>query len=683
MFEGKEPISTRDGNTDDDILREARERARKATDAWSYNYDEAKKDISFLAGSQWNEREKTIREQEGRPALVLNQLPKFVDQVLGDQRQNRPAISVHPANTGASTKVKSQNGKEYTLAEVYEGLIRNIEYTSFAEAAYDTAFQHAVESGFGWLRVYTDYSCVDSFEQDIKIKPVRDRFSVLIDPRATEVDASDMNWALVTELMSKAEFDKRYPDAMVGELNSDNGWWLQDDSVRVCEYFTREPITREVLLLSDGKTVYRDEVKDVLDEMQQQGITVKRSRKVKTYKVVWRKITAWEVLEGPTEWVGDTIPLVPVWGKSLIVNGQPIYNGLIRHAKDAQRMHNYWLTTVTERIALAPKAPFIGPVEAFEGLENYWNDANRKNFAYLPYNGQIAPARTAPAPMPAAELQMAMQGIEEIKNTIGMFDASLGQKSNEQSGRAILARQREGDTNMFAFVDNLTRAIRRIGKILIDIIPYIYDAERIVRLRLIDGTGDNVMINTTILDIDSGKEIMVHDLSAGKYDVVVTTGPSYNTQRMESAESLMQFAQAVPQAATVAADLIAQNMDWSGADEISKRLKKTLPPNILDPQEMEEAGIQPPQPPQPSPQEQMQMQLQQMKLEEQKLKAEVDIKKAELELQMKQLEMQSKTIDAQHKAVATQQQTNQSNMDSKNLAATVKQLVAQAIAEMQ
>lgn len=675
-MEGNEPIKTRKGNTKDDILFEARKRAEFAATSWDENYRESKDDLRFLSGEQWDAQERANRKQEGRPALVLNQLPKFVDQIIGDQRQNRPSINIAASNTQAtSTKATSMNGKSYSLAEVYEGLIRNIEYTCNAEAAYDEAFQQAVESGFGWLRVYTDYSEMDSFDQDIKIKSIRDRFSVLIDPRTQEVDGSDMDWCFISEMVDREEFRKRYPNAQMGELSDDTQWWLTDDSVRVSEYFIREPVTREILLLSDGRTVYKDEVKDVLDELKKSGVTIQRSRRLKTHKVIWRKITAYEVLEGPKEWVGHTIPVVPVWGKMIMIDGQPNYRGLIRNSKDAQRMHNYWMTTVTEKVALAPKAPFVGPANAFKGYEHYWNEANRKNFAYLPYNdtSNIPPQRQAPTAMPTAEIQMARSAIDEVKNTIGMFDASLGQASNETSGRAILARQREADTGTFAFVDNLSRAIRRVGKICIEIIPKIYDSERAVRIRFRDGKGENIMINQTILDIQTGKEIVVHDLSVGKYDVVVNTGPSYNTQRMEAAESMMQFAQAVPQAAQVIGDLIAQNMDWVGADQIAERLKKVLPPNLLSPEEMEDLEIQPPQPPQPTPQEQMAMEMEKMKLESQKLKAQADMQKAQIDLKIKQMDLQAEQIKMN-------QQSSQSSANNQELAATVKMLVAQALA---
>ncbi|MFW9601829.1 MAG: portal protein [Prevotella sp.] len=679
-----EIIKTRDSNSVEDILEEARQRAKFGIEAWTYNYDEAKKDVLFLSGNQWTEKEKTLREQEGRPALTLNQLPKFVDQILGDQRQNRPAIKVCAVDDDASQKVISQNGKEYSKAELYEGIIRNIEYSCMAESAYDTAFQHAVESGFGWLRVYTDYSTKDSFDQDILIKAIRDRFSVIIDPRAQELDASDMNWCLVTETMSKKEFDKKYPDAQMGTLSEDSQWWLKDDSVRVCEYFTREPAKRELLLLSTGETVYKDEVKDVLDEMAKNGITVVRSRKVNTYKVYWRKITAFEVLEGPTEWVGDTIPVIPVWGKDIMVSGQPIYRGLIRHAKDAQRMHNYWLTTVTERVALAPKAPWVGPAKAFSGYENFWNEANRLNLAYLPYNDQAtsAPQRVAPAPMPTAEIQMAMQGIDEIKNTVGMFDASLGQKSNETSGRAILARQKEGDTGTFAFVDNLSRAIRRVGKILIDIIPHYYDSERLVRMRLIDGTGDNVLINRQVIDEQTGQQITIHDMSAGKYDVVVETGPSYNTQRAEMATMIQSLVQSYPNLMAVAGDLMVGAMDMPNADKISKRLKKTMPMGVLDEQEMQEAGIQPPQP-QPDPS----LQLAQAKIQEIQLQAQISQQEAEANLQLEQIKLEQEKIKTQALLTKTQMeaQTHAQNMQQNAGAneSQIRQIVAKALADYQ
>ena len=687
MFTGKDPISERDGNTVEDILAQARDRARKGEHSWSYNYDEAKKDVVFLAGNQWPDKERILRETEGRPALVLNQLPKFVDQVLGDQRQNRPGIKVHPVSADAGNKVQSMNGQDYTLAEVYEGLIKNIEYTCNAESSYDMAFQQAVESGFGWLRVLTDYSDNDAFEQDIKIKSIRDRFSVLIDPRAQEADASDMNWCFVTEMMSKKEFDKRYPDATIGDLFEDKNWWLSDDSVRVAEYFTREPITRRLLLLTDGRTVYHDEVKDVLDELAASGITIQRERKVKTYKVVWRKITAWEVLEGPIDWPGSTIPIVPVFGKDITVDGQPRYMSLIRHAKDAQRMHNYWMTTVTEKVALSPKAPFVGPAKAFSGYENFWNEANRKNLAYLPYNDEAsaAPQRMMNSPMPTAEVQMAMSGIDEIKNTIGMFDASLGRQGNETSGRAILARQKEGDTGTFAFVDNLSRSIRRCGKIIVELIPKIYDSERVVRIAFRDGTSDNVPINQSIIDMQTGGTVLVHDITTGKFDVVVETGPSYNTQRMEAADTMMQFVQAVPQAGQVAADLIAMNMDWPGADELAKRLKKVLPQGILTEQEAQDAGINPPPPPPPDPKvQQMQLQMQisqqeaqanmqieQLKLKQEEIKTQALVAKSQTDLQM-----------AQHKAT-TAVSGQQPPIDPAQLEAFVRQSVAKALAEYQ
>lgn len=687
MLPGKEPIQTRDGNTEEDRLREIRERAAFGIEVWQHNWDAALEDIQFLAGAQWPEDIKKQREDEGRPCLTLNKLPQYVDQVSGDQRQNRPAISIHPVEANASQeqdKLPSVTGKaDYTLAEIYEALIRNIEYISNAEAHYDTAFQHAAEGGFGWLRAVTRYSSDDAFEQDLYIKSIANRFAVIMDPEATEPDCSDANWCFIGENMKRTEFNKRYPDAQVGDLTDAErtgyAWWCTQDMVRVAEYFYREPTTRELLLMSDGRTLWRDEVKDVLDELAEMGETIIRSRKVKTYKVKWMKVTAFSVLEGPVDWPGRTIPVVPVFGKSITVGDKTFYRGLIRFAKDAQRMHNFWMTAATERVALAPKAPYTGPVEAFEGLEFHWQNANRENKSYLPYNAVPngdRPRREQPASMPAAEINLALAMTEEMKATVGMYDASVGNEGPERSGRAILARQRQGDRGTFAYIDNLARAIRRLGQICVEVIPRIYDSERVLRLRFEDGEGDWVQINQTVRDEESGKDVLVHDIAAGKFDVTVKAGPSYQTQRMEAADSLMQFVQAVPSAGGVVLDLIAKNMDWPGSQEIAARLKKALPPGVLTPEEMEEEGIQPPQ---PTPEQQAAM----AKAEADTAQAQADMAGAKADTAKAEadtMKAQADMAEAQARMAEIQQAASIAGPGT--IEETVRNLVAEAIAEM-
>uniref|UniRef100_UPI002FD97C0A portal protein n=1 Tax=Arsukibacterium sp. TaxID=1977258 RepID=UPI002FD97C0A len=583
----------------------------------------------------------------------------------GDQLQNRPAIHVHPVEENKVQAVQNLAGNsDYDMAELYQYLIRNIEYTSNAETHYDRAFQHCVEGGFGWLRVLTCYANDHAFDQDIKITSIANRFSVLMDPDGTEPDCSDRNYCFISERMKKKDFDRKYPGKRTGELgDADRGeysWWVNEEHIRVAEYFYRVPAKRKLLLLSDQRTVFLDEIEKALPALVEQGITVLREREVQTFKVMWEKITAYDVLEGPKEWPGSTLPITPVLGKEIILSDKTYYRGLIRYAKDAQRMHNFWMTAATERVALAPKAPWTAPAEAIEGYEAEWAAANRENRSVLRYNSLPngdKPSREQPPSMPSAELQIAMSMTDEMKATIGIYDASMGAQSNETSGRAILARQRQGDRGTFAYIDNLGKAIRRIGQILIEIIPKVYDTERVVRMRFEDETGDYVRINQVVQDPVTMEEIKINDISLGRFDVTIKTGPSYQTQRMEAADSLMQFVQAMPAAGGVIMDLIAKNMDWPGASDIAERLRKILPPGILTPQEQEEAGMDT-EPPAPTPAEQAEM-----------VKAEADIAEA----QARMAEAQQKLAEVEALAVM---------QGAGSPAEFVKGLVAEAMAEL-
>ena len=691
MLPGKEPIKTREGDSKEEMLKEIRERAEYAKTAWQHNFDAAQEDIKFLSGEQWPDYIKQQRELKQRPCLTLNKLPQYVDQVLGDQRQNRPAIHVHPTEANIAgagedepQKIPNLTGKvNYSLAEVYEALIRNIEYTSKAEAHYDTAFQHAVEGGFGWLRVLTKYSTDDAFEQDLCIKSIHNRFAVLMDPDAIEPDYSDANWCFIGERMRKKEFEKRYPDAVRGDLiDADRGeysWWVSEEGVRVAEYFWREPKNRTLLLLSDDRVVWEDEVKNVLDELKEMGVTVVRTRKVKTYVVKWAKVTAYEILEGPVTWPGRTIPVVPVLGKEMTIGDKTFYRGLIRYGKDAQRMHNFWMTAATEKSALAPKAPWVADAESIEGYEQEWESANVDNASVLRYNARAdipPPQRNQGTPMPTAELQIAMSFTDEMKATIGLYDASVGAQSNETSGKAILARQQQGDRGTFAYIDNLSRAIGRIGQICIELIPRVYDSERVIRVQFEDGTGDWLRINQMVMDEETGKPVLVHDIAQGKFDVTVKAGPGYQTQRLQAADSLIQFAQAVPSAAGVLADLIAKNMDWPGADEISKRLKKILPPGILDQDEMDELDIQPPQ---PTPEQQAEM----AKAEADIAGAEADKAKAKADTARAQADMAKAEADtAEARAKMAEIERDAMLAGPGSIEETVRNLVAEAMAEI-
>ena len=690
------PKKAKEDNSDDGFIAKARENARAGASYWSENWELAEADLKFISGDQWPDQVRNERELEQRPCLTNNVLPTFVEQIIGDQLQNKPSIKINATDvtrvpdseTGEDTslKIKSLTStKEYELAEVLQGIIKNIEYNCDAEDAYDVAFQGAVEGAFSYLRVRSDYIADDQFEQDLIIEAIENQFSVIIDPSAKKPDKSDMMWCFIDDQMLKDDFKEKYPNASMEPVNTDSvddvGSWFSEQTVRVSEYFTREAVVKDVCLLSDGRSIYKDDIEPVIDELLEQGVTIVRERKVKTFKTLWRKITGRDVLEGPIELKCSTIPVVPVYGKSTTIKKKKIYRSAIRHSIDAQRMANYWDSAATEAVALAPKAPFSGTPEQIEGFEDEWESANTSNLSFLPFNAQSpgdrGPQRQQPAIVPSAEISMSMQSSDKIKSTMGMFDASVGAQGNETSGRAILARQRESDTGSFRFIDNLSKAIRRVGRLLVELIPTIYDTERVVRLKFPDETEDFIKLNEQIFDDESGKWITISDLSIGKYDVVVTTGPAYTTQRMEAADSLMQFAQAVPAAAGIIADLIAQNMDFPGADMMAERLKKILPPNVLSSKERAQLAEDQPEQDQPTPDQQIQMaelETKGQEIEANKMQAQADMAKAETELVKAQLQ------SAEAQAKLEEIEAGAANGDKAYQ--QVRDLVAQALAEM-
>lgn len=718
----QELINTREDNSDDGILAEARERATYGAQYWDEQWRVWEQDLNFIDGQQWDPSDILSRQDAKRPVLTVNTLQAFIDQVLNDGLMNRPAIHVSPADsTGDSIKapdakaspeagkIKSIDGKSsYTLAEIYEGLIRQGEAACGATDHYDTALQHGIETGMGWLVVGTRYCAGITMDQEWYVKAVRNRWAVIMDPDATEPDMSDANWGLIIEEMDGREFRKRYPGANSAPISDHLGdgfaWWTDGQKVRVAQYWRREPVTRELIQLSSGEVCWADDLKvkkpkgsyaengepgvdeiagdvredskgrgTVLDELQAAGITIVRSRKVMTHKVVSRLVTGFTTLEPDKEWPGTTIPIVPVAGKRLDFPDKRIYRGLIHNTKDAKRAENYFLTAAVERIGMAPKAPWVGEVEMFEGHERYWRTSNTENHAYLPYNRTASgnkPERAAPAPMPAAELQMSNVFTDKVKATVGMYDASLGQRSNETSGKAIIARQRESDTGSFVFMDNLNKAIRRIGLILVEIIPRIMDGERVIRILNKDQTEDWVEINKTIIDEQTGERVIINDIQAGKMDVRVKAGPSYNTQRQEAVEALLEFVRVVPAAGAVILDKIAANMDWPGADEIARRLRKIIPKQVLTAKEQEEVTDPNAPPPEPTIPEQIQM-----------LEAQGVLKTAEATIstaKANEAMAQAKTAEAQARMLELQSAT----AGGSELEERIRDIVAETMAQL-
>lgn len=670
-------MSNKESKSDDlSIIRQAKERINDASAYWQDNWDRAKKDLDFLDGNQWGKAEAEERKDKQRVCITNNVLPTFVDQVTGDQRQNRGSIKVLQTGMQSITthegkplelKIDSASGKtSYTLADALNGIIRQIEYNSDAETCYDEAGEAAASSGISYLRLLTKYRD-KSFDQDILIKHIDNQFSVIIDHMAKEPDFSDMAWAVIDSLMPKEEFQRTYPTASTNTDGLiDAARWITDKSVRVCEYFTRESYLEEIHLLSDGSIVSSDDYKKNKSGFEERQVSILRTRKSECYKVYWRKITALEVLEGPTEIPCSHIPITPVWGKKLTIGDKRIYRSVIRHALDAQAMANYWDSAATEAVALNPKSPFIAAAPQIENYENQWNQANNEATSVLVYNPMheqdLGPRRQQPANIPAAEITLGMNSVEKIKSTIGMFDASIGSAGNETSGKAIIARQRQGDRGSFAFIDNLARARKRIGKNIIEMLLRTWDTERTEKLRFEDGSEDFIVLNKSIRS-ESGDWVTINDLSVASYDVVVTTGPSYLTQRAESADTLIKFAQTIPNSSQAIGDLIAKSLDVYGADDMAKRLRKMIPPELLSAAELNEIKKEREQ--------------NEMAEEPKEPPPEVIIK--QIELQMKQIELEADQVRLEAekaKAAAAMQQAQAGSEDA------MRAMIADAMAEL-
>nr|WMC99332.1 portal protein [Aminobacter aminovorans] len=578
----------------DDLLREAREAFQRASDVENDNRQTALEDIRFArAGEQWPADIVKQRQIDGRPCLTINKLPAFIRQVVNDARQNKPSIKVHPADSGADPET----------AEVINGLIRNIEYTSNADIAYDTATECAVTGGFGYIRVGLDYAFDDSFDMDIQIKRVSNPFSVYGDPNSTAADSSDWDTAFVVDRLSKSQFETQYKGKATVDWDS-TAWtglkgtdWLNDDGVLVAEWWQREEKDRIIVMTQDGMVFGKDELEndpDLQTLLQAGVLQIHGERTTKTHKVTQRIMSGADILE-TNDWMGRYIPIIPVYGDEFDIEGKRYFRSMIHNAIDSQRAFNYWRTAATELVALAPKVPYIGPQGAFDTDIDRWNTANTKSHPYLEYDGQVPPQRqpldTGAA---AGSLQEALNASDDMKAIIGIYDASLGARSNETSGRAIMARQREGDVSTFHFIDNKSRAIRHTGRILIDLIPKVYTGPRIVRIIGEDGSQAPKQINKEApatdkkgnpLKDEQGNPVMaMHDLTSGKYDLTVSTGPSFTTRREEAAMQMTEMIRAFPQAATIVGPELAKNLDWPGADEIAEKMEAMtsgqIPPEL-------------------------------------------------------------------------------------------------------
>lgn len=719
-----------------EFLDLAQKRLKRAIDADEHNRQQALEDLRFLNGDQWDPEERNRRKLRHRPALQVNLLPKYVDQVVGDERHNRPKIKVRPIDSKADPMI----------AKIREGIISNIEYNSNAPAIYDEAFESMVSCGYGAWRVLTRYTEENPFLQEIYLEAIENPFQVYLDPDAKDACFADAKWGFVLQRIPRDEFEDLYPNAEIpGDplktgvgLSLEN--WYQDNLVTIAEYFVRETKKKEICLMSTGEVLEKEDALAVIQEwedldrlrqnrpghigqppgpvapinpvpplpgiapsgppqmsappanpmaipgrpptlspqtllalsrlptpqhaMQQAAKVAEpkpeiiKTRESEEFQIKHYILTAVEILsEGGLSGKnvpGKFIPLILLCGKKRNIEGKRYIRGLIRDAKDPQRMINYWNSSAAETIALAPKAPWLGTAKQFEGYEADYATANVDNFPFLKYN----PDAMAPPPVrmyagepPVALFAQIQRGEENLKQVIGMFNADIGDQGREITGAAIIQRQRPGDIGTFAFLDNLSRSVMHSARIINEMIPAVYDTERDVRVRHFDDSESFVPINTTAenafrnisgnpnrfrgmdpkktleLIRQHGRSAKFNDITVGKYDIMITIGPSYATARAEAVDMLVKLLQTNPNMSQVVMDLVVENMDFKDADKVAARLRRLLPPDLVPPKEGE-----PPPPPKPPPPQvlisQGKIQVEMAKIEVQKARLEVEKIKA-------------------------------------------------------
>lgn len=616
------------------LVEEAQKRFQHAIEA-DISRNERLDDIKFARlGDQWPEWAKLDRSLPGkeRPMLVINRLTQFRDSVVNTIRQAKPGIMVRPVDDHA----------DVDTAEVLQGLIRHIQDASNASISYDTAAEYQVDSGLGYFVVRTDFEAPDSFNQEIKIERVADPFRVYFDPDSTQPDGSDARWAMIVEDVAKDEFEKLYPDAPAKDWEiggpGDASGWIGKETIRVAEYFYLTETPTELLLLADGRTVYADQAP--------KDIGVLHKRKTNRIECKWCKIAGHDVID-ETVLPCTMIPVIPVVGHEVWADGRRHLSGLIRFAKDSQRQYNFTQSAITEAVSLAPKAPFMVAEGQLDGYEHEWALANRQSLPYLTYKplsvaGNLlgAPQRQQPAAVQQGLERLMLQSVDDMKASMGIYDPSLGANAPEQSGKAIQLRQRQADVGTFHYQDNLNRSIRHAGKIILEMIPKVYDTRRVARIIGADGEVKAVTIDP------NGQTDAINNIynpTVGRYDVTIDTGPSYATKRQEMADNMINLTQANPQIWNVAGDLLMKNLDWPGAEEIAKRMQAMLPPPILQQIQQDEGGQPQQDHEQAAQQQQMQQAMQEMQQQLQSMQQQLADKMADLEV--KQFEAETRRLE--------------------------------------
>lgn len=627
--------------TVEDYLQDVRDTYDLDIQADDDNRKAAIEDKKFVAGEQWDPA--VLQQRAGLPCLTINTLPQFTAQLVGDWRQNRVAVKVLP----------SENGDK-AVADVRSDLIRSIETNSRAARVYDSAFESMIQCGDGAFRVGVQYANEDVFDQEIVLSPIDDALSVVWDRLSVDPTGRDATHCFVDDLIPLKEFEQLWPEHDPSTLQEStkklmsNTGWCERGAVRVTEHWRIIERTKLVAMFEDGAvhSLYDAEGEDSEMVGEQLKMLVETHGKLLKKRVTrcryaqMHLVTGFSILAGPYEWKMNRLPIIRMSGRTVTVGEKRVRYGLVRFMKDAARLRNFWRSVAAEQLGYAPKAQWMATESAVEGREETIRKAHKSRDPLLVFNddavfGQNV-QRVDPPQMQMALLNESQVNTQDMKDVTGIHDASLGIKSNETSGRAIMARQREGDVASLTYYDNGNAAVLEAGDVINQLIGQIYDGTRIVRIIGEDEAAKLVKINDR-MDPNSP------NIATGKYDVTITTGASYTTRRVEAAEAMMEAVQVYPEMMQVAGDLVAKAQDWPGAEELAERLRKTIPPQLLSAKEQQElqetgGGVDPQQLMQQMQGAQEEMQKMGEML--QKLEAENAVLKAKHDVELRKLEIE-------------------------------------------
>lgn len=661
------------GEREYDLLQEISKNIDTWYRAYNINLRNFRDDVNFLFIDQWDASDRNEFKRLQKPMLTFNKIYDFFKKVVGEQRQNTPNLEVR-CLTGDSSQ---------EAIKLRADIVRQIAYDSKSDIVYQTAFENALAGGFGGIRVLTDYTTPKSYEQKIFLRRIDNPERLFFDPNAKEPTKHDGNYCGYYDIMGKEEFKEQYPDVEYPKsfpLHSEikEFYWGDKNTISVVEYYKKEWFSFSVHQLSNGKTVTDKEyrkIKEQYEEMSQledvEGIDqpivlpeIIKTRRSRDYKIMCYKAIYGQIVE-KYKWPSKYFPIIFCPGDVHNIEGEERTISFVRFVRDAQRFLNYTGSEIAQAIKNSRREQFLVTPDNIsgEGLIDIWRNPSNQQGALVAVPDKITkqmPIKLPPSEIPQTLLQQYQRAESDIQSVLGYYEANRGAQGQELSGVALRERQRTGNMGVAVFFDNLNRAIEQTGRVILSLLPEIYDTERRISLQAPNGENQDVFINRKI----AGGQAE-NDVTKGDYDVIIKDGPSFAVQKEEALKILVEMVKVNPQTFPLVADLIASSIDIENSPQLVERFKTLVPKDIL----AKESG-QPPPPPQPNPamiaaQQQQQLQQAELQLKQQQMKldSEKALRQQQLDAAQIELDMEKLRMEEQITGVKAQAEVGKANLD--------------------